>query len=146
MSITHFCFVVGGLAALLGMSLGIVMAVSHDFSLTPVHAHLNLLGWVTMALYGLYYRDRASVAGRLEWTQVGSAALGLPLMAGGLLLLLTGGIPALAGLAVPATAVGSLLTIAAMALFVALVLRDALALARRHRMLPSGADFDTNSG
>lgn len=39
-----------------GVSLGIFMAASHDHSMHPVHAHLNLLGWVTMALFGAFYR------------------------------------------------------------------------------------------
>lgn len=39
-----------------GVSLGIFMAASHDHSMHPVHAHLNLLGWVTMGLFGLFYR------------------------------------------------------------------------------------------
>ncbi|MFD0667477.1 hypothetical protein ACT80S_07140 [Ramlibacter sp. MAHUQ-53] len=41
---------------LVGVGLGLHMAASHDHSMHPVHAHLNLLGWVTMALFGLYYR------------------------------------------------------------------------------------------
>lgn len=36
------------------MSLWIYMGIAQDHSLTPVHAHLNLLGWVTMFLTGLY--------------------------------------------------------------------------------------------
>jgi hypothetical protein len=36
------------------MSGGILMAIAQDFTLAPAHAHLNLLGWVTMALYGLF--------------------------------------------------------------------------------------------
>ena len=51
--ISDFCFVVAALAALGGMGLGIVMGISQDFTLAPAHAHLNLLGWVTMAIYGL---------------------------------------------------------------------------------------------
>ena len=39
-----------------GVALGIVMAASHDHSMHPVHAHLNLLGWVAMSLFGLFYR------------------------------------------------------------------------------------------
>ncbi len=42
---------------LVGVSLGLYMAASHDHTMHPVHAHLNLLGWVTMALFGLYYRS-----------------------------------------------------------------------------------------
>ena len=40
-------------AAMFGMGGGIFMAITHDFTLAPAHAHLNLLGWVSMALYGL---------------------------------------------------------------------------------------------
>ena len=32
------------------------MAASNDHSMKPVHAHLNLLGWVTLTLFGLFYR------------------------------------------------------------------------------------------
>ncbi len=39
-----------------GVSLGIFMAASHDHSMSPVHAHLNLLGWVSMALFAMFYR------------------------------------------------------------------------------------------
>ena len=39
-----------------GVSLGIFMAASHDHSMFPVHAHLNLLGWVSLSLFGLFYR------------------------------------------------------------------------------------------
>lgn len=39
-----------------GVALGLFMAASHDHSMHPVHAHLNLLGWVSLALFGLFYR------------------------------------------------------------------------------------------
>jgi len=39
-----------------GVALGIFMGVSQDHSMHPVHAHLNLLGWVAMSLFGLFYR------------------------------------------------------------------------------------------
>ena len=49
-----FRFSVGlGLA---GMTLGIVMGIRQDFTLAPVHAHINLLGFVTLFLSALYYR------------------------------------------------------------------------------------------
>jgi hypothetical protein len=41
---------------LLGMAFGIFMGITLDFVLAPVHAHLNLLGFVTMFLSALYYR------------------------------------------------------------------------------------------
>jgi len=48
--------------ALLGVTLGIVMAASHDYTLRPVHAHLNLLGWASMGLFGLWYRSAPAAA------------------------------------------------------------------------------------
>jgi len=42
--------------ALIGMGYGMYMAGSQDHLLAGAHAHNNLLGWVTMAIFGLYYR------------------------------------------------------------------------------------------
>jgi phosphotransferase system glucose/maltose/N-acetylglucosamine-specific IIC component len=39
-----------------GAVLGIVMGAQENFQLTPVHAHLNLAGWASLALFGLTYR------------------------------------------------------------------------------------------
>jgi hypothetical protein len=39
----------------LGVALGVHMGKSGDHSLFPVHAHINLLGWVSMALIGIIY-------------------------------------------------------------------------------------------
>ena len=39
-----------------GVSMGIGMGIAHDFQFAPVHAHLNLVGWASLALYGLAYR------------------------------------------------------------------------------------------
>lgn len=41
---------------LAGMVLGIFMAISEDHSQMPTHAHMNLLGWASMALYAVIYR------------------------------------------------------------------------------------------
>jgi hypothetical protein len=40
----------------LGVGLGIRMGIVHDFSLAPVHAHINLVGWASLALFGIVYR------------------------------------------------------------------------------------------
>jgi hypothetical protein len=40
---------------MIGVTLGIVMGASENFTLRSVHAHINLLGWATMALAGLIY-------------------------------------------------------------------------------------------
>src|SRR5437762_11615409 len=39
-----------------GVALGIGMAASHDHSFFPVHAHINLLGWVSLSLFAGFYR------------------------------------------------------------------------------------------
>ena len=38
-----------------GVLLGVYMGAGQDFRFTHVHAHLNLLGWVALALAGLLY-------------------------------------------------------------------------------------------
>ena len=55
--------------ALVGMGLGIGMGISQNFQLQPVHAHINLLGWVSMTLYGLVYRvvPKAAAKEESEW-------------------------------------------------------------------------------
>lgn len=40
----------------IGVSLGYYMGSTQNFTASPVHAHINLLGWVSMFLYGLFYR------------------------------------------------------------------------------------------
>lgn len=40
---------------IVGIGIGIAMGASQNFTLRPVHAHINLLGWTTMALAGLIY-------------------------------------------------------------------------------------------
>ena len=53
---THWFLRLAALYGVAGIGLGLYMAGSGDHALHPVHAHLNLLGWVTLALFGLYYR------------------------------------------------------------------------------------------
>lgn len=48
---------------IVGVGLGIYMAASGDHVLFPVHAHINLLGWVSLALIGLIYRQFPDIAG-----------------------------------------------------------------------------------
>ena len=39
----------------LGVGMGIAMGVSQRFEFAPVHAHINLLGWVSLGLFALIY-------------------------------------------------------------------------------------------
>lgn len=41
---------------LVGLCMGIGMAMKQDFRLAPTHAHLNLIGFVILFVAGLYYR------------------------------------------------------------------------------------------
>lgn len=51
----YFMFL-GVLAALYGLGLGIWMGAQNNYQFMPLHAHANLFGWVTMALFALAYR------------------------------------------------------------------------------------------
>lgn len=51
-------FILTGLVFLLiGMALGLHMSKAQDFTLHGLHAHLNLLGFVVMTLFGLCYHQ-----------------------------------------------------------------------------------------
>lgn len=80
-----------------GVALGLGMGIAHDFTLGPVHAHTNLVGWASLALMGLTFRAWPELAeGRLAGVQFGlsaGAALAFP---AGIYLALTQDAPALA--------------------------------------------------
>jgi hypothetical protein len=68
----------------LGIGLGIYMGAAQDFRFVHVHAHLNLLGWVALALIALAYRaypelERGALAHAHFWLH----NLGLPIFMGG---------------------------------------------------------------
>lgn len=46
---------------LTGMLWGIHMAASGDHAAMPAHAHVNLLGWVSLFLFGLYYQSAGAL-------------------------------------------------------------------------------------
>ncbi|RLQ97090.1 cbb3-type cytochrome c oxidase subunit I [Falsibacillus albus] len=41
----------------LGVLLGYYMSTVHSYDLTPVHVHINLLGWTALTLAGLIYHQ-----------------------------------------------------------------------------------------
>jgi len=49
----------------IGVAMGLAMGSTQDFSLRPVHAHVNLLGWTTLALGGLVYTVFPQAGGSL---------------------------------------------------------------------------------
>jgi hypothetical protein len=107
------------LFALTGMGMGIGMAIARDHAVMPAHAHLNLLGWVSLFLFGVYYRlNPALDVSRLALVQVTVWSLGT--------IVLTVAVAAIHmgyEAADPIAAAGSLIVLAAMALFAVLVFR-----------------------
>ena len=79
-SVSKAFFTVGALCGLVGMVWGTMMGASNDHSMMPAHAHLNLLGWVSLAIMGGFYALRGS-GGRLAWINFILSAAGAILMA-----------------------------------------------------------------
>ena len=75
----------------IGAALGLEMGITQKFTLVPVHAHVLLLGWASLALAGLvYHLYPGAAARRLARWHFWLHNLGLPVFMGGLALLLTG--------------------------------------------------------
>jgi hypothetical protein len=76
---------------IVGVGLGIAMGVSHTFTLRPVHAHINLLGFTVLALAGLIYSVFPEAgASRLARIHFWLHNIALPVMMGSLAVLLLG--------------------------------------------------------
>lgn len=111
------------LAALIGMIWGNVMGATHDHSASSAHAHLNLLGWVSMSIYGLFYRVVPQAGrGKLAWTHFWVALTGVAIMTPSLAVVLTQYQPALA-VAAPLLALSGVIVLLGMALFAVIVFR-----------------------
>ncbi len=53
---------IAALYLVIGVAMGIVMGITQKFVLTPVHAHVNLLGWATLAIMGVIYHVHPAAA------------------------------------------------------------------------------------
>jgi len=111
---TPYRFMLAGIVfALIGMCLGVYMGTKEDFTLAPLHAHINLVGWASLMLFGLYYRSDAAAAGRALarwhwWVAVLGMIFFIPGIAGANL-----GIASWAMFVIP----GALFTLASMLIF-----------------------------
>jgi hypothetical protein len=102
-----------------GMIWGIIMAISIDHSTLPAHAHLNLLGWVSLFLFGIYYRLHPSLEGdKRASAQVWVWIIGTIILSIGVALVHTGH-----AIGDPIAAVGSIIVLLDMLLFGWLVFR-----------------------
>lgn len=111
--ISEYYFRAAILFLLVGISIGIHMSISQNHNVIGAHAHINLLGWVTSALFGGYYAlNPAKAAGRLPMLQFAVYTLGVVIMGVSLYLLLAGNV----GMT-PIVAASSLITFAGVLLF-----------------------------
>jgi hypothetical protein len=101
----------------LGICLGIYMSTSGNHDFTGAHAHINLVGWATSAIFGGYFAlNPAKAGGTLVRAQFWIFIIGAAVMCLSLLLLL-GGNAAM----VPVVAVSSLVTFLGVLLFAYIV-------------------------
>lgn len=104
-----------------GAILGLTMGILENFALAPVHAHLLLLGWASLALAGIVYHlyPGASVTRLARW-HFWLHNLGLPVFMVGLGFMLTGTTAFM-----PVVIVGAVTVLAGLVLFAANVLINA---------------------
>lgn len=118
-SLPSICFKLASVTALIGVSLGIYMGISQNHQLAPVHVHLNLIGWVSLFLFGLFYKHHAEATGVMAMAQVMLSAIGYIVMLSGL----TGLILWDSSIFFPLAIIGSLLVWLGFALFFVIVAR-----------------------
>lgn len=76
---------------MIGISFGLYMSYSHVFHLATVHVHVNLLGWMSLALIGIIYHFYPKLARtRLASLHFWLHNLGLPVMMIGITLAILG--------------------------------------------------------
>lgn len=113
--ISFYFMVLAVISVTLGMIWGIQMSATQNHALSPAHAHLNLIGWVTMAIFAVYYHlVPAAAQGILAKLHLAVAALGLVLIVPGIVMALTQQGDVLAK-------IGSILTLLSMVMFLAVV-------------------------
>jgi cbb3-type cytochrome oxidase subunit 1 len=60
-----------------GVCIGIAMGAAHDFQYVPVHAHVNLVGFVSLSVFGIVYKIYPDLArSRLATAHLAVAAPG----------------------------------------------------------------------
>ena len=121
MSASSLSFRIAVLFVLIGMIVGVYMAASHEHTLAPGHAHINLIGWVSLFLIGLFYERRPQLdkSAGARW-QVIIYAIGAVVTNASLAALLLGNTGA-----EPGAAAGSFIVLGAMVWFAWLVFRNA---------------------
>ena len=106
---------------IVGIGVGLHMSISGVHNVTGAHAHINLLGWVTSAIFGGYYAlNPGKAEGWLPLFHFGVYTFGVALMVAALYVLLQGN-PA----AEPFVAAGSMITLLGVLSFAVVVFSGA---------------------
>jgi len=102
---------------IVGIAMGLQMSISGVHNVTGAHAHTNLLGWVTMAIFGGYFAlNPGKARSRLAMLQYGVYTLGAVVMSPSLYLMLQGN-----EAMEPLVAVSSLIAAAGVLIFAVIV-------------------------
>lgn len=113
------------LFSLIGVGLGYVMGSTQNFTASPVHAHINLLGWVSMFLYGLFYRAvPEAAAGWLPKAHLGLSVGGFLIFMPSLAIEILARDSALMGVATVGIIVGPTVVLLGFILFAFIVFRS----------------------
>ena len=92
-----------------GGTLGLAMGISQKFALQPVHAHILLAGWLSLAMAGVIYKLYPDLAAtKLATAHFWLHNVGLPIFMAGLAAVITSGDQGL----VPIVAGGAMLVLA----------------------------------
>ena len=102
-----------------GMVWGLYMAISENHVTFPAHAHINLLGWVSLFLFGIFYHLHPQIdRSRAALAQVWIWMIGVVVQAYGVARIYTGHMSGEVF-----ASIGSFIVLAAMILFAWLVYR-----------------------
>jgi len=130
---SSLCFQAAVVFVIAGMLWGISMAVSENHAALPAHAHLNLLGWASLFLFGVYYRLHAALErSRLALLQVWTWIAGTVVLVIGVGLISTGHRGA-----EPVAGIGSVVALVGMLLFGWIVFRTENLGVRRPAIAPT---------
>ncbi len=84
-AISDLFFKTAILFLVIGIGVGLQMGIGGIHNVIGAHAHTNLLGWATSALFGTYYAlNPAKATGRLPVAHYGVYTLGVVMMITGL--------------------------------------------------------------
>ena len=116
-SVPTMFFATAAFFVLLGMIWGILMSASGNHDLSPAHGHLNLVGFVTMSIMGVYYALTPTAAAS-KWARTHYF-----LAVGSVVILVPGIVMALTEKGDVLAKAGSVLAVLSILIFLAMILK-----------------------